>query len=50
MAAAMRRFIVFAVLAALLILGGCGRASELRALLDEVNDTLLSIAVLKKAR
>ena len=46
----MRRIIVFAVLLAPLILGGCGRASELKALLDEVNNTLLSIAVLTKAR
>ena len=46
----MRRFIVFAVLVAPLILGGCGRASELKALLDDLNNTLLSIAVLKKAR
>ena len=46
----MRRIIVIAVLAAPLMLGGCGRASEFKALLDEVNGALVSIAVLAKAR
>ncbi len=45
----MRRLIVITVLAASLILGGCGPMAEFKALLDDVNTTLLSIAVLKKA-
>ena len=45
----MRRLIGTSILAASLNLGGCGRMSEFKALLDDVNRTLLSIAVLKKA-
>ena len=45
----MRRLIVITVLTAALVLGGCGRMAEFKALLDDVNSTLLSIAVLKKA-
>ena len=45
----MRRRVVITMLAASLILGGCGRLSEFKALLDDVNRTLLSIAVLTKA-
>ena len=45
----MRRRIVICLVATTLILGGCARMSEFKALLDDVNRTLLSIAVLTKA-
>ena len=47
--AAMRNLILTAVLTASRMLGGCGNLAEFKALLDDVNSALLSIAVLDKA-